>query len=220
MKNKTTPIDNMTALTERLIAAVAALPLADKVTALNTIRSALHDVSPFASEPVDCVLWVAADVVRANGYNPNTVAPAEMKLLTRSIAADGYTQPIVSFATEEGDEVVDEVVDGFHRSRVGKEDSAVRERVHGYLPVARIQSDRTARKDRVAATVRHNRARGKHGVKPMSDIVTDLRREGWLDDEIGTELGMEYDEVLRLKQITGLAELFADREYSRAWEPK
>jgi ParB-like chromosome segregation protein Spo0J len=197
-----------------LAADLATLPLAARVEALNAIRLSLHETSPFRAEPVDCVLWVAAEEVVANDYNPNTVAPPEMRLLAHSIEADGYTQPIVTHAVEGGREVVD----GFHRNRVGREVPAVRERVHGYLPVTTIQAGRTDRADRIAATIRHNRARGKHGVDAMSDIVRELTRRMWSEERIAKELGMDRDEVLRLKQITGLAEMFADREFSEAWE--
>jgi ParB-like chromosome segregation protein Spo0J len=171
-------------------------------------------LSPFKSEPVDCVLWVPADSVQANDYNPNTVAPPEMELLRLSIMADGYTQPIVT-NLESGQRVV---VDGFHRNRVGKECADVRERVHGFLPVVQIRSAQTDKPDRMASTIRHNRARGRHQVEGMSEIVLELKRRNWSDAKIGKELGMDPDEVLRLAQITGLAEAFKDREFSMAWE--
>lgn len=193
---------------------ITALPEAEKIAALNKARQALHEISPFKAEPVDCVLWVPADQVEANDYNPNTVAPPEMKLLALSIGEDGYTQPIVAW----GKNNYYEVVDGFHRNRVGKEDKTVRERIHGYLPITLINHDREDKGDRIAATIRHNRARGKHQVAAMSDIVLELSRRNWSDAKIGRELGMEPDEVLRLKQITGLAELFSDAEFSKAWE--
>lgn len=197
-----------------LVPRLAELSLPDRVEALNRIRRELHAVSPFAGEPVDCVQWVQAERVEANDYNPNTVAPPEMELLRTSIRADGYTQPVVTFL--EGSRR--EVVDGFHRKRVGTECADVRERVHGYLPVVRLGAERGDRKDRIAATIRHNRARGKHGVEAMSGIVLELHRRNWTDERIAKELGMDADEVLRLKQITGLAELFKDREFSEAWE--
>lgn len=193
---------------------IAGLSLDEKIDALNLCRRTLHAVSPFASEPVDCVQWVAADTVSANDYNPNSVAPPEMELLRLSIIADGYTQPIVAMENETGSEVVD----GFHRNRVGKECADVRERVHGYLPVVHINIDRQDKGDRMAATIRHNRARGKHKVDSMAEIVMDLKRRRWSDEKIARELGMEPDEVLRLCQVTGLAELFADKEFSEAWE--
>jgi len=198
----------------KLVEEIKALPEAEKIAALNEVRKALHEISPFHDEPVDCVLWVPADQVEANDYNPNSVAPPEMKLLQHSIREDGYTQPIVAF----GANGYYEVVDGFHRNRVGKECKDVRDRVHGYLPITIINAERTDKSDRIAATIRHNRARGKHAVSGMSEIVLELSRRNWSDKKISRELGMEPDEVLRLKQITGLAELFSDQEFSEAWE--
>lgn len=158
--------------------------------------------------PVSSVKWVPTDLVYANDYNPNAVAPPEMKLLQISIEADGFTQPIVTMKTEQGYEVID----GFHRHLVGRKMGLT------HLPVVVINSDRQDRSDRIAATIRHNRARGKHKVDAMSDIVVELKRRNWNDEKIGRELGMEPDEVLRLSQISGLAEMFADREFSEAWE--
>lgn len=187
-----------------------------KIDALNRVRKALHEISPFASEPVDCVLWFRSEEVVANDYNPNSVAPPEMKLLEVSILEDGYTQPVVGMKTINGIETVD----GFHRGRVGKESKAVKKRVMGYLPVAVINSDREDKADRIASTIRHNRARGKHKVEAMSDIVVELKRRNWSDEKISRELGMDADEVLRLCQITGIAELFADQEFSESWDLK
>jgi ParB-like chromosome segregation protein Spo0J len=191
-----------------------ALPIEAQVEALNAARLLMHAAGPFSSEPVDCVQWVQNSAVEANDYNPNSVAPPEMELLRLSISADGYTQPIVSWNRDKAYEVVD----GFHRHRVGKECEDVRERVRGYLPLVVIKSDREDKGDRMAATIRHNRARGKHRVDAMSEIVIDLKRRRWSDEKIGKELGMDPDEVLRLTQVSGLAELFADRDFSQAWE--
>lgn len=202
-------------LLEDLIDALEGIDDLDaRVQVINTIKRALHVAGPMRSEPVDCVLWVRADTVRANDYNPNAVAPPEMRLLERSVTADGYTQPIVTYAVEG----IHEVVDGFHRHRVGRECPEVRARLYGYLPVVAINTDRTDRADRIASTIRHNRARGKHKVEAMSDIVVELKRRNWSDEKIGRELGMDADEVLRLTQITGLAEMFKDRDFSQAWE--
>lgn len=197
-----------------LFAELETLPEAEKIAAINAIRLDLHDHSPFAAEPVDCVVWVRGESVQANNFNPNTVAPPEMKLLEHSISEDGYTQPIVAWEITPGSF---EVVDGYHRNRVGKESKAVRRRTGGYLPITRINPEREDKPDRMAATIRHNRARGKHQVAGMSEIVQDLAKRNWPDAKIGRELGMEPDEVLRLKQIGGLAELFADEEFSEAW---
>jgi len=199
---------------EKLAARLAELPPDERVEALNGVRAVLHAVSPMKEEPVDFVSWVPAETVHANDYNPNSVAPPEMRLLELSIVSDGYTQPIVTH----GREGSREVIDGFHRNRVGKESKAVRKRTLGYLPVVQIKAGREGKNDRIASTIRHNRARGKHAVEPMTGIVMYLAKKGWDDEKIGRELGMEPDEVLRFKQITGLAELFADREFSKAWE--
>jgi len=160
--------------------------------------------------PVSNVQWVPAEQVTANNYNPNSVAPPEMDLLQLSIEADGYTQPIVTWQTGPN---AYEVIDGFHRWRIGVERLQLT-----HLPIVVANDDRTDRGDRIAATIRHNRARGKHQVGAMSDIVQELSRRNWSEKRIGKELGMEPDEVLRMKQITGLADLFGDREFSEAWE--
>lgn len=183
----------------------------EKVQFLNTIREKLAELSPF-EEPVDCVRWVKADKVQANEYNPNRVASPEMKLLYKSIKLDGYTQPIVVYRLENGKY---EVVDGFHRNRVGKEYKDINERIHGYLPVVVIDKPLD---ERMGSTIRHNRARGTHQIRDMSDIVVELTKQGWNEEEICEKLGMELDEVIRLKQISGLKEAFANHEFSKSWE--
>jgi ParB-like chromosome segregation protein Spo0J len=193
---------------------IEALSIDEKVKTINAIRQALHEISPFKSEPVDFVRWVKSGFVHANDYNPNSVAPPEMELLHHSIKTDGYTQPIVAMQIESGNEVID----GFHRHRVGKECLDIQQKVHGYLPIVQIRSSQTDKNDRMAATIRHNRARGEHKVDSMSEIVVELKRRFWSDEKIAKELGMEPDEVLRLAQVSGLASLFADKEFSMAWE--
>lgn len=195
---------------DMLRTAFAAMDARERICALNEVRELLHELSPF-SEPVDLVLWVPADKVIGNDYNPNKVAPPEMRLLYHSIKEDGYTQPIVAYP--DGDRQI--VVDGFHRTRVGKEHKDIQERTHGYLPIVQIRKPLC---QRMASTIRHNRARGKHAVGPMSEIVATLAKQGWSDDRIAKELGPDLDETLRLKQVTGLPELFANRDYSRSWE--
>lgn len=197
-----------------LFSELGKLPIESRIDTINKLRTLLHQESPFKDEPVDCVLWVKADRVQANDYNPNSVAPPEMRLLEHSILEDGYTQPIVAW--ENAGAI--EVVDGFHRNRVGRECKAVRKRIKGYLPVTIINTDREDRSDRIAATIRHNRARGKHQVQAMSDIVIELKRRNWANDRISRELGMDEDEILRLCQITGLADLFSDQEFSKSWD--
>jgi ParB-like chromosome segregation protein Spo0J len=218
VKNDAATADMFAGDVELIVAAVqalAGLPLDQRVSAINDVRAALHAISPFQSEPVDFVRWVKAENVHANDYNPNSVAPPEMALLRQSISADGYTQPIVAMLDDSG---THEVIDGFHRHRVGKECADIQSRVHGYLPLVQIRGDRTDKPDRMAATIRHNRARGEHRVDQMAEIVIELKRRFWSDEKISKELGMDADEVLRLTQVTGLSGLFADRDFSEAWE--
>ncbi len=184
----------------------------ETIQALNHLRCILHEISPFSKEPVDCVLWVKADDVVANDYNPNVMAPGEKKLLKQSLEKDGFTQPVV--VSEEKKHYL--VVDGFHRQLLGRK-ADTGKRLNGWLPVVRINPERKGQAARIAATIRHNRARGKHQITSMSDIVRDLSRLGWTDERIGTELGMDQDEVLRLKQISGLTELFQEEGFSPAW---
>lgn len=208
------PIDTAEEATNQLINSIALLSKDDQIEAINTVKKALHEISPFKNEPVDCVLWVKNDSVIANEYNPNKVAPPEMELLEVSIMNDGYTQPIVTWPTK--DKI--EVVDGFHRSRVGKESKIVNSRVMGYLPVVHIRSEQSGKNDRIASTIRHNRARGKHQVDAMSEIVIELKNRNWTNKRIAKQLGMDEEEVLRLCQISGLEHLFGDQDFSRAWE--
>lgn len=191
---------------------ISCMDLEGKVETLNEVRSCLGDVSPFKSEPCDCILWVKQDKIQANEYNPNHVAAPEMKLLYESIKSDGYTMPIVTYDLGNGKR---EIVDGFHRNRVGREHSDIKNRIHGYLPVSTI--DKTE-DERIGSTIRHNRARGTHGIRPMSDIVLELSQMGWSDSKICQKLGMDLDEVIRLKQITGLKEAFINHEFSKSWE--
>jgi len=186
----------------------------EKIDIINEIKIALHEISPMRNEPVDCVLWVKNDNVKANDYNPNSVAPPEMELLRQSIMEDGYTQPIVSF--KEDSQIT--VIDGFHRNRVGKEVEEVRNRVYGRLPVVNINQWKQGRSDRMASTIRHNRARGSHNIELMSTIVSELVEMGKGDAWICKHVGMSKDELLRMKQITGLASLFQNKAFSNAWE--
>lgn len=209
-----TKVDALVEAGAELFARLDDLTEADQVDAINRLRLALHSHSPFKSEPVDCVQWVRADGVIANEYNPNTVAPPEMKLLELSIKEDGYTQPIVTWQRESDREVVD----GFHRHRVGTESALIKKRIHGYLPVVTINQDRADLTDRMASTIRHNRARGKHNVDSMTDIVVELKRRNRSEEWIAQHLGMDADEVLRLCQVSGLTEMFTNTEFSRAWD--
>lgn len=206
--------ERIATLTSELVAALAEIPAPERVAALNEVRARLHGVSPLRHHPVDLVLWIPLEEVRSNVWNPNVVAPPELKLLHHSVASNGYTMPSVGHRDEE----TIEIVDGFHRWRIGSE-TDIRASTLGHLPISLIRAERSDREARIAATIEHNRARGEHQVDQMSALVRMLYQAGWRDDKIQQELGMDADEVRRLKQITGLAELFADREYSEAWEP-
>lgn len=165
--------------------------------------------------PVYDVRSVPIDKVTANDYNPNSVAPPEMELLETSIWEDGYTQPVVTVYDQQSDKYV--VVDGFHRFLTLKNSARIRERENGMLPVVVLDKDMS---DRMASTIRHNRARGSHNIELMSQIVTELVEMGKGDRWICEHIGMSPDELLRMKQITGLASLFSNREFSQAWEPE
>lgn len=199
---------------EKLIKELSDLPEEKRIEAINQIKIKLHEISPFKNEPVDCVIWVKGETVHANDYNPNKVAPPEMELLKVSILADGYTQPIVTFSEANQHTVID----GFHRNRVAKEIPEVNQRVKGYLPITVIRPSQEDKGDRMASTIRHNRARGKHQIQGMSAIVLDLKRRNWSDEKIAKNLGMDADEILRLTQISGLKEMFKDQDFSFAWE--
>lgn len=158
--------------------------------------------------PVMNVKMVDINKVIANDYNPNKVAPPEMKLLKHSIEEDGYTQPIVTYYDSENDIYI--VVDGFHRYKCAKEYFHLKE-----IPVVTINKDLS---NRMASTIRHNRARGTHQIIDMSKIVVDLTANGWDEKQIAEHLGMELDEIIRLKQVSGLKEAFADHVFSKSWE--
>lgn len=200
---------------ESLKVTISDLSLPETVDLINRLRSEIHDISPFKNEPVDYVKWVWNEDVTANDYNPNKVAPPEMELLEVSIMNDGYTQPIVTWQNDEKSKI--EVIDGFHRSRVGKESKIIGKRIQGYLPTVVIRKEQSGKNDRIASTIRHNRARGKHQVDAMSEIVIELKNRNWTNARISKQLGMDEEEVLRLCQISGLEHLFSDRDFSRAW---
>lgn len=165
------------------------------------------------TSPVYNVRPVSVEKIRANAYNPNTVAPPEMKLLYKSILEDGYTMPIVCYYIPDDD--IYEIVDGYHRYRVMMEHKDIYERENGCMPVVVIDKDLS---NRMASTIRHNRARGSHSIELMTNIVADLVESGMSDAWIMKNIGMDAEELLRLKQISGLASLFKDKEFSHAWE--
>lgn len=206
----------MNEITELIKKQIESLPLNEKVDFINKLRVDIHELSPFKNEPVDLVQWVKSDNIVANDYNPNKVAPPEMELLELSILNDGYTQPIVTWVNPDKEKI--EVIDGFHRNRVGKESKVVNARIFGYLPVVGIRKEQNDKNDRIASTIRHNRARGKHQVNAMSEIVIELKNRNWSNARISKQLGMDEEEVLRLCQISGLDHLFNDSDFSKAWE--
>ena len=163
--------------------------------------------------PVYGVIAVPIEKIRANAYNPNKVAPPEMKLLYISIKEDGYTMPIVCYHDKSNDTY--EIVDGFHRYLVMKEHKDIYDREKGLLPVSVIDKPLSGR---MASTIRHNRARGTHDVELMSGIVSDLVKSGMSDAWIMKNIGMDAEELLRLKQLTGLQELFKDKDFSKSWK--
>jgi ParB-like chromosome segregation protein Spo0J len=185
----------------------------DRMAAVEALREALHRLSPNGHQPIDRVRWVPIDRVQANDYNPNSVAKNEMHLLYTSIKADGYTQPIVTIYDPEIDKYV--IVDGFHRYTTMRVNQDIRDWCNGFLPVVVIDKPIN---DRMASTVRHNRARGKHSVSGMANMVFQMLENGWDDAAICAELGLEADELMRLKHVTGFSKLFEDVEYRKAWE--
>lgn len=185
----------------------------EKVEIYNQISQQLYDWME-VDHPVLNVQLVKVDSVQGNDYNPNKVAPPEMKLLNLSIQKDGLTMPVV-VADQNKKRTPYVVVDGFHRTTVVKNNKKVNESLKGYLPVSKLNK---SIEDRITSTVRHNMARGTHQVELSSKLVAMLKKHNWTNARIGMELGMDADEVLRLRQITGLAELFKNKEFSKSWE--
>ena len=186
----------------------------DKINFIEDIKAMLHECSPI-QQPVDRVQWVPLDDVEANDYNPNSVAAKEMKLLYTSIKHDGYTQPIITIWDEKKQKYI--IVDGFHRYFTAKQNKDISERNKGRIPIVVIDKDMN---DRMAATVRHNRARGSHSVDGMANMVFSMLEKGWKDEDICNHLGMEPEELLRIKHITGFSKLFENAEYKKAWVTK
>lgn len=188
----------------------------NKVAFVNELREYVHkNLSPVGSQPIDYVRWIPLEEVQPNDYNPNSVAKVEMGLLYKSIKHDGYTQPVVTIYDPKVGKYI--IVDGFHRYFTCKMNKDINDRNHGYLPVVVIEKDIN---ERMAATVRHNRARGEHSISGMSNMVFKMLENGWEDSAICNHLGMEAEELLKLKHITGFSKLFEDVEYQQAWEAK
>ena len=194
---------------------VASLSQSEALNVIEYIRDKLHKISPLQEQPVDRISWVDVNQVSPNDYNPNSVAKNEMSLLYTSIKHDGYTQPVVTIWDDELQKYV--IIDGFHRYFTCKNNEDIHDRNLGHLPIVVLDKEIN---DRMASTVRHNRARGKHSVGGMSHMVFSMLDNGWSDSEICNHLGMQPDEILRLKHITGFSKLFEDAEYSRTWTTK
>ena len=193
-----------------LVAAIAALPTLDeKVDALNAIRGALHEVSPFKDHPTDFTKWVKAESVQANDYNPNKVARPEMKLLEDSILMSGITMNVV--AVEDKDSGAHIVVDGFHRKTVISNNAKIS---NGYIPLSVVGHNMAQRR---AATIAHNRARGKHEVELMAAMLDGALQDGESESKIAKHWGMQAEELLRLKREAGIGSHFAKQPHSKAW---
>lgn len=185
-----------------------------KIDTLNEVRRVLHEVSPMRHHPVDWVYWERSENVESNEYNPNKVAPPEWTMLNQSIQQDGYTMSIVA-SKEDG---IIKIVDGFHRRLVERTNKEVSESTFGRVPLTQIRKEVSGKGDRMASTILHNRARGSHNIELMSQIVTELVEMGKGDAWICKHIGMSADELLRMKQITGLAALFRNESFSQSWE--
>lgn len=208
-------MSNVKYLTEQICKAIESLPTnEEKISLLNDVRESLHRVSPLNHHPVDFIKWVKSGEVEANEYNPNAVAPPEMQMLYESIANDGYTMPIVSFP----DKDCIRIVDGFHRRETERRNADISASTLGYLPLSTIRSSQSDKSNRMASTIMHNRARGSHNIELMSQIVQELVEMGKGDAWICKHVGMSIDELLRMKQITGLASLFQNKDFSQSWE--
>lgn len=203
-------------LIAQLEAYLETIPEEEKVNAINKFRQVLHQHSPFSDQPVDCVLWIKQENIIPNDYNPNTLAPPEKRLLYTSLRSNGFTQPVVALKLRSGKYTI---VDGYHRYEITGSKSSPLKQLKGYIPVSCL-TNAEGRNALIAATIRHNRARGRHQISAMSEIIRELVNLGWDNVRIGKELGMDADEVLRLKQINGLTEMFADRKFSQAWTVK
>jgi ParB-like chromosome segregation protein Spo0J len=184
----------------------------ERVKFFELIREVLNRSHPIQSQPIDRVRWVNIEEVQANDYNPNSVASKEMQLLYTSIKEDGYTQPIVTIRDEAIKKYI--IIDGFHRYFTAKSNKDILERNKGKLPIVVLNKEIN---QRMASTVRHNRARGSHSVSGMSNMVFKMLDNGWADEAICNHLGMDAEELVRLKHITGFSKLFANAEYSKAW---
>lgn len=200
-------------MTEQIKSYIESLPPEQRQQAIADIKRTLAPYSDKKHNPVDNVIWVNFNQVEANNYNPNAVAKQEMKLLYTSIIHDGYTQPIVTIYDKEKNKYV--IVDGFHRYATMVYNKDLQELNNCMVPVVVIDKDIN---DRMASTIRHNRARGKHSIQGMSNIVLNMLKNNWTDEQICNELGLEAEELVRLKYVTGYAKLYEGKQFAKAWE--
>lgn len=202
-------------LARQLAKLISELPDNDtKIDILNDVRGVLHEVSPLRHHPADYVVWEKSSEIETQRINPNAVAPPEMELLYQSIKNDGYTMAIVGFRQADG---TLRVVDGFHRRQIERIHQDISDSTFHRVPLTLIRKSQEDEGNRMASTIRHNRARGSHNIELMSTIVAELVEMGKGDRWICQHIGMSADELLRLKQITGLASLFTNKDFSRAW---
>lgn len=186
-----------------------------KIELINLIRIEIHEVSPLKHHPVDCIVWERSEEIETQKINPNAIAPPEMELLYQSISNDGYTMPVVSFRQDDG---VIRVIDGFHRRKIERLHDDISKSTFERIPLSFVRKTQEDESNRMASTIRHNRARGTHNIDLMSTIVAELVEMGKGDPWICKHIGMSADELLRLKQITGLASLFQNTDFGKSWE--
>lgn len=203
---------NTMSLLDELKAKLEATEGSERQALIADVKKLVSGYSDKKHNPVDNVIWVNYNMVEANDYNPNAVAKREMKLLYTSIKHDGYTQPIVTIWDEEKQKYV--IIDGFHRYASMVYNKDLRELNNSMVPIVVLDKGIN---DRMASTIRHNRARGKHSVQGMSNIVLQMLKNGWDDAAICNELGLEAEELVRLKYVTGFAKLYEDKEFGKAW---
>lgn len=194
----------------KLIAQEASkLPLEEKVNFLNEARTVLHEISPFSFEPIDLVIWEKAENLEANGWNPNHMAQNEQEMLDGSMIKYGMSQAIVTVPTK-----IRRIIDGWHRNYRGSTNPTLKTRMYGYLPITFIRGEEA---DQREATLLFNETKGKHYVEEEGKVIRDLVELGREDDELSKNLGKSDEELVRLKQITGIAARFANKDYSKAW---
>lgn len=185
----------------------------DKVKFLNELRLFIHEISPFKHNPCDCIIWEKLENVKPNDYNPNVVPKNEFELLYTSIKEDGYTMPIVVFDEGNGSYTI---IDGYHRYMVSKIFEDIRSKNLGYIPISIVKGK--TRAERIASTIRHNRARGQHQIVRMPNLILELSRE-WKDEDIMKKVGLDLGEIQKIKILGGYASLFKDKDYSKSWIP-